>query len=73
MLDKWVLLNAWCFVMFSARVHLWKFLIFEKVLPREQGLSEGQVFKPESSLGGKGLGVKQKHTCSAAVYGHRDS
>ncbi len=24
--------------------HLWKFLIFEKVLPREQGLSEGQVF-----------------------------
>ncbi len=25
----------------------------------------------ESSLGGKGLGVKQTHTCSAAVYGHR--
>ncbi len=67
-----------------------KFLIFEKVLPHEQGLLRGRflprpLFRSwflwctgpkslapgESSLGGKGLGVKQKHTCSVAVYSHR--
>ncbi len=56
MLDKWVLLNAWCFVMFSARVHLWKFLIFEKVLPREQAFW-GAGFYPDLYLGPGSCGV----------------
>ncbi len=90
MLDKWVLLNAWCFVMFSARVisesswSLKKYYLVSRAFLRGRFLP-GPLFRSwflwctgpkslapgESSLGGKGLGVKQKHTCSVAVYGHR--
>ncbi len=37
-------IDAWCFAMFSAQVSPRNFLTFEKILPHEQGLYEGQIF-----------------------------